>query len=76
MSGKTHLKYEQKGENYLQETSGSVLVFCSSIPVGRRGRKCTQCWEWRSAMDGNKLKIGAVKGDSNKGRTHTEAVEL
>jgi len=75
--GNAHLNYEQKGENDLQETSGSVLVvFCSFIPEGRRDKKCTQCWDWKSALDENKLKIGAKKGDSSNGRTYTEALEL
>jgi len=67
--GHTHLNYEQKGENELQETLGSVLVvFCSFIPEGRRDKKCKQCWNWKSALEENKLKIGAKNGDSSNGR--------
>ena len=74
--GNIHLNYEQRGKNGLEETSRSVLVFCSFIPERRRDKKCTQCWDWKSALDGNKLKIGSRKGDSNNGRIYTQAVEL
>jgi hypothetical protein len=70
--GNIHLNYEQKGENDIQETSGSVLaVFCSSITEERRDKRCTQFWDWKSALDESKLQIGARKGDSNNGRTYT-----
>jgi len=75
--GYTHTNYEQKGENDLQETSGSVLVvFCTFIPEGRRDKKCIQCWNWKSALGENKLKIGAKKWDSIDGRTYIQALEL
>jgi hypothetical protein len=45
-------------------------VFRSFIPEGRRDKKCTQCWDWKSALDDNKLKIKRRKGDSNNGKLY------